>query len=257
MCPCDTYIVRQRLLHVNTYGTQKIMTKLSDALHRGDLSRPQELLLCLASLGDGFHPVADIRKVASSNGIADSNVRRAMKQLRGMAYEGKAGWTLTGPGKAEAAKLLGAPAPSPQASSLRDLLPRLKEPVREFVTEAVGCFEEKRYRAAVVLSWGGAISLLYDNVVQHRLVDFNAEALRRDAKWKTAKTADDLARMKEHDFLQVIESLSIIGKNVKTELEGCLKLRNGCGHPSSLRIAEHRCASHIEVLVLNVFDKFS
>jgi hypothetical protein len=233
------------------------MSKLSDALHRGDLTRPQELLLCIASLGDGVHAVAALRTVARSNGIADTNIARAMKQLKGMAFHGKAGWTLTGPGKVEAAKLLGAPAPSPQVSSLHDLLLKLKEPVKDFVAEAVGCFEEKRYRAAVVLSWVGAVSLLYDHLIQHRLADFNAEALRRDAKWKAAKTADGLARMKEHDFLQVIESLSIIDKNQKTELEGCLKLRNGCGHPNNLRIAEHRCASHVEVLILNVFEKFS
>jgi hypothetical protein len=60
--------------------------------------------------------------------------------------------------------------------------------------------------------------------------------------------------MKEHDFLQVLEVLSILGKNVKNELEGCLKLRNGCGHPNSLKLAESRCAAHIAVLVLNVFN---
>jgi hypothetical protein len=51
--------------------------------------------------------------------------------------------------------------------------------------------------------------------------------------------------MKEHDFLQVLEALSILGKNVKNELGDCLKLRNGCGNPNS-RIAESRCAAHIE-----------
>jgi hypothetical protein len=232
------------------------MTNLSDALHRGDLKRPQQLLLCLASLGDGVHSVTAIRQVASRNGIAESNVARDMQRLKGLAFEGKEGWSLTGPGKKEAAQLLGQPI-APQASALRSLLPKLKDPIKDFVAEAVGCFEEKRYRAAVVLTWVGAVSLLYDHVVQHRLADFNAEAVRRDAKWRAAKNSDELARMKEHDFLQVIEALSIIGKNVKGELEGCLKLRNGCGHPSSLRIAEHRCASHIEVLVLNVFEKFS
>ncbi|ULJ71153.1 hypothetical protein [Rhizobium gallicum] len=62
--------------------------------------------------------------------------------------------------------------------------------------------------------------MLYSHVIQHRLADFNAEAARRDAKWRTAKNEDDLSRMKEHDFLQVIEVLSILGKNIKNELEG-------------------------------------
>ena len=71
-----------------------------------------------------------------------------------------------------------------------------------------------------------------------------------------AKNADDLTRMKEHEFLQVLESISAIGKNVKRELENCLNLRNACGHPNSLEIAENRVAAHLEILTLNVFSKF-
>jgi hypothetical protein len=88
------------------------------------------------------------------------------------------------------------------------------------------------------------------------LAAFNAEAIRRDAKWKTAKTRDDLARMKEADFLNVLEAISVIGKSVKQELEGCLRLRNGAGHPNSLRMGEARVAAHLESLIQNVFAQF-
>src|SRR5262249_27285499 len=112
------------------------------------------------------------------------------------------------------------------------------------------------FRAAIVLSWVGALAVLYDHVVAKHLSAFNGEALRRDTKWKAAKTADDLSRLKEYDFLQILAAISVIGNNVKTELEGCLTLRNGAGHPNSLRVAEHRVNSHIETLVLNVFARF-
>jgi hypothetical protein len=103
----------------------------------------------------------------------------------------------------------------------------------------------------------GAVAVLYDYVVANALSGFNAEAKRRDGRWRDAKNSDDLARMKEYDFLQVLESTSALGKSVKAELEGCLKLRNGCGHPSSLAIGEHRVNAHLETLVLNVFAKFT
>jgi hypothetical protein len=45
-------------------------------------------------------------------------------------------------------------------------------------------------------------------------------------------------------------------RHTKDELEGCLKLRNTCGHPNSHKIGEHRVASHIETLMLNVFSQF-
>lgn len=235
------------------------LDRISDLIHSGELSRSEQLLLCLAHLGDGVHATGIIRAVAQSIGLSDANVSRDMKKLKGFAFQRNEGWALTTPGKKKARELLGAPDAhvATQSSALRALLPRLKADVQQFVAEAVACYEARHFRAAVVLSWVGAVSVLYAHVVQYRLAEFNAEASRRDVKWRIAKNEDDLSRMKEHDFLQMLDALSILGKNVKNELEACLKLRNGCGHPNSLKIAESRCAAHIEVLVLNVFNAFT
>lgn len=85
------------------------------------------------------------------------------------------------------------------------------------------------------------------------LTAFNVEAVRRDGKWKTAKTADDLGKLREVTFLEIAESLSVFGKNVKQELETCLRLRNACGHPNSLKIGANKVAAHLETLALNVY----
>ncbi|MEJ2653513.1 MAG: hypothetical protein P8173_17520, partial [Gammaproteobacteria bacterium] len=136
-------------------------------------------------------------------------------------------------------------------------LHNLKNPdTRAFVEEAIRCYEAGSLRAAVVLSWVGAVSVLYAHVHKSKLADFNIEAQRRFAKWRLAKTADDLARMNEHDFLAVLDSISVFGKSVKQELEVCLRLRNGCGHPNSLKVGENRVAAHLETLILNVFSRF-
>ena len=143
-------------------------------------------------------------------------------------------------------------------SALRQALPKIAtQHARDFVAEGIGCAEAKFHRAAVVLTWVGAIRVLYDYVVANNLPAFNAEATRRDPKWRAAKTAEDLSRMKEHEFLQVLEAISVIGKGVKAELEGCLKLRNSCCHPNSLQVSENRTAAHIETLILNVFSVFT
>ena len=120
--------------------------------------------------------------------------------------------------------------------------------------EAIACFENRLYRAAVVLSWSGAVSVLQNHIVNKRLTDFNAEAQRRNRKWRDALNSDDLGLMREYEFLDVLESLSVIGKNVKFELKKCLQLRNGCGHPNSLSIGPHQVAAHLEILLLNVFS---
>lgn len=93
-------------------------------------------------------------------------------------------------------------------------------------------------------------------MVNSKLADFNTEAARRNVKWKPAKTADDLALMKEYEFLQVLQAISVIGKSVKTELEHCLDSRNACGHPNSFKIAGSKVAAHVEVLLLNVYEQF-
>ncbi|MDE2113073.1 MAG: hypothetical protein KGJ79_18200 [Alphaproteobacteria bacterium] len=137
------------------------------------------------------------------------------------------------------------------------MLPSLKsDTAKAFLTEAIVCAEQSLFRAAVVLSWSGAVALLYDEIIARNLAAFNHEAVRRDAKWKLAKSVDDFGRMKEHTFLEIAEAISVIGRNVKQELETCLKLRNGCGHPNSLKIGPNKVAAHLETLALNVYTPF-
>lgn len=143
------------------------------------------------------------------------------------------------------------------AVNLRNNLLLISNPSTiQFVQEAIVCYENGLHRAAVIMSWVGAISLLQEFVISNHLADFNREALRRTPKWKPAKTTDDLGKMKEFDFLELLEAISVIGKNVKQELQHCLQLRNGCGHPNSLQIGQNKVAAHIESLTLNVFAKF-
>jgi len=39
-------------------------------------------------------------------------------------------------------------------------------------------------------------------------------------------------------------------------LKTCLDLRNGCGHPNSLKVSVNKSAAHIETLLQNIFEKF-
>ena len=205
-------------------------------------------------------------KAAGCTEIRKWNVSLILKRTAGLAVRLAEGWSLTSQGR-EHIRSCGA---LPQgksvkvvnnASQLRTLASKIANgDTKAFVEEAIIAYEGALYRSSVVLSWSGAISLLYDRVFAICLAAFNTEAARRDAKWKHAKIKDDLARIQEADFLDIIgcPPLSIIGKNLKEELKNnCLKLRNACGHPSSLKIGESRTSAHLEVLILNVFAKFA
>jgi hypothetical protein len=106
------------------------------------------------------------------------------------------------------------------------------------------------------MSWLAAVNILHKEVVANHLSAFNAEARRIDSRWRDARNTDDLGRMGEAELLDRIAAISVIGKNVKEELQKALKLRNGCGHPNSLRISANMTASHLELLLLNVFDRY-
>lgn len=240
------------------------LDQLKVVVHRKGLTQTDKAPLCLAAAGGadaGIKQIRDLAEGAGVKGAKNMNLSGLLSSSKAKAFKTPAGWELTVEGKEHVVLLASsAIAESPaakEAQTLRALLPTLKsDETRAFLSEAVVCAEQSLFRAAVVLSWVGAISLLYDHVVATHLSAFNAEATKRDSKWKSAVTSDDLGRMKESVFLEVIGSLGIIGKNVKQELEACLKLRNGCGHPNSLKLGPNKVAAHIETLAMNVYKVF-
>jgi hypothetical protein len=202
-----------------------------------------------------------VRKLAVEAGVKGAkkiNYSAHLAAAEDKVFKAPKGWELTAVGREHVATLAGkslsvSPAAT-EAQALRALLPGLKnQDVRAFLTEAVVCAEQSLFRAAVVLSWVGAIALLHDVAVAKHLAAVNAEATRRDPKWKPARTTDDLGRLKEGVFLDISEAVGIFGKNVKQELETGLRLRNACGHPNSLKIGPNKVAAHLETLALNVY----
>ena len=228
-----------------------------------ELSKLDKALLVLATFDA---PVA----VSKMNEAAEIAGFRAMRKWNLSAVlgtsKGKAirttGWELTEAGKMHLRNLGVAsisPAAMQVAVDLRAHLAKLTDDqTRDFVDEAIRCQEAQLYRSAIVMSWLGAMDILQKHVLASHLAAFNAEAQRVSAngKWKTAVTQDDIGKMNEGDFLDRIETLGIVGKNVKAQLKTCLDLRNGCGHPNSLKVSVNKSAAHIETLLQNVFEKF-
>jgi len=144
-----------------------------------------------------------------------------------------------------------------QATTLRSLVFELNDvDTKQYLTEAITCIENRLYRASVVMTWSAAIHILKKEVEDKYLNVFNDQARKVSPNWRTARNSDDLGLMNEKDFLDRLENISLIGKDVKRQLQECLTLRNSCGHPNSLRVEKHRVASCLEILILNVFQRF-
>ena len=237
------------------------VSDLKTWLH-SDLRRRDKLLLILASF-DSPCQIKDMKERARDAGFnlgTKWNISSYLSRSKGLAIKTREGWEISDRGK-QHLRELGVtkinPVANQVATDLRAIIQDIKdEKTRSFAEEAIKCYEFGLYRSAVVMSWVGAMAILYNHIHTNHLKDFNAEAKRVNSRWKTAKTTDDLSTMKEADFLDRIATLSIIGKNVKEELKKGLTLRNGCSHPNSLEIRSNAVAAHIEVLLLNVFKKF-
>lgn len=244
--------------------------QLKDLLHAARLPRRDALALILASQNGQPIQTTEIIKIGKDSGIRDIstwNVTQYLNSNKTFFVKLPTGWILGPNGRPHAdsieAKITGGK-PAVVSHSLRLLIPKLpNEEAKAFVGEAISCYEAKCYRAAVVLSWVGAVSVLHHHVVNHHLQAFNAEmAVRRSKRnppevWKAAKNPDDLALVSEGEFLEVLVTISVLGKTVKELLKNqCLLLRNGCGHPNSVQSGEHMVAAHLENLVNHIFTKF-
>ena len=233
-------------------------------LHGPTLVNRDQLLVLLAIQPVVPLPVHEIKVRCAAAGLpklAKKNISNVLATANGSVARTIDGWELQQPGIIRVRELAQTVdvnlVVTHSSRSLRGHADLISDRLtKEFVMEAIHCFEANQYRAAVVFSWAGAVALLHKTVFATKLGEFNVEAAKRDSKWREAKQQDDLGRMKEHDFLDVCEAIGVIGKNVKQVLLQCLTLRNGCGHPNSLAIAENSVAAHIEQLIKNVFSRF-
>ena len=238
---------------------------MSDTLRtllQSDLGNGEKILAVLASAGKPSS-ISDIKKLAADHGLKISakwNASTYLRRLKGLAIRTTQGWELTEAGRTRTAAWgigVGSAASINALNELRAEVATLtSEDTRRFLIEAISCVERGYFRAAVIMTWVAAIHEMQSFILANHLPAFNGEALKRDPKWRPAKSIDGMSRMKEADFLDVADSLGVIGKNVKAELKNCLDRRNACGHPNSYLLKELTVAHHVEVLVLNVVSKF-
>lgn len=235
---------------------------LKQWLHK-DLRQLDKLLLIIA-VSDEPAKLLEMRERALRAGLKIGkgwNPSVTLSRSKGLAIRVPNGWELTDIGK-NYLREMGVSSLSHAAvqvaADLRAHLSKIKNlTTKAFVEEAIKCHEGGLHRSAIVMSWLAAIDVLYRAVTESYLAAFNVSARLIDSKWKDAENADGLGRMNEEKFLDRCASINVIGKNQKDELQKGLKLRNGCGHPNSLKVGPNMVAGHIEMLMLNVFERFA
>jgi hypothetical protein len=238
------------------------VTELRDVLTRKDISKTDKYLLIVGH-HDGPITNAEIRVIAKENGWKDG-ARSAQSSFLSASKHAlllPKGWTLTGPGRAsleDRGLISRIGVLTPVTLTLEKYILDLHDPDKaRFVEEAIACVRNKSYRAAIVLSWLGALYLMYAYVLREKLTEFNAEVYRRHPRSKPASTVDDLASIvKEAEFLNILEHINAITKAEGKELVGCLDRRNSAGHPNSHTFTEVGVGNHIETLITSVYRRY-
>lgn len=225
------------------------------------LGRPSKVLAAISLLG-GIARTSAIEAALKANGvrkIESWNVSQILKRAEGLAAPTESGWRLTSAGDEHLKRevpSLGSKNLSHAASSLRSHVDTLPHgALRDFVIEAVRCVEERLWRAAVVMSWIGAVRHMQDLVVANHLPAFNAALLKRWNKAKVITNVEGFSAMQEADFLQVCEDVGLLDKSSKKLLLQRLDLRNAAGHPNSVKLDEEQVAAHVTFLINNVYRR--
>lgn len=144
----------------------------------------------------------------------------------------------------------------PVALSLQEISNQIiDEKVKSFVDEAIGCINGNHYRAAIVLSWQGAIFMLQKHVFDSYKSEISKELLSRGFIKKPINKVEDFQRIKESEFLIGAECCGAISKSAKSVLEEALNRRNRAGHPNDLTFSDISVASHLEDLIRIVYGK--
>jgi len=238
------------------------VTALRDALARKDISKTDKYLLIVA-YHEGPVPSGAIRAIARENGWKDGDTSSILTFLKASPHAVllPKGWTITGAGRQalEDRGLISAIGVlTPVTEALEKVAIDVHDPDKaRFVEEAIACVKNKSYRAAIVLSWVGALYLLYSYVASTKLAAFNSELTRRFPKSKPASTIDDLAQVvKEAEFISILEHINIVTKGEAKDLVSCLDRRNTAGHPNSHTFTEVTVGHHIETLINTVYKRY-
>jgi hypothetical protein len=143
-------------------------------------------------------------------------------------------------------------------SELPAKIPDLAE--REFLSEALSCYRVKAYRAAIIMAW----NLAYDHVVRWILADAgriqslnSGIATRYPKKGLIVAKFDDLAELKESEFIEACRTSGLLNKNTVAIMKDKLARRNIVAHPSRITVTQHQADDAISDLVLNVILSFT
>ncbi len=188
-----------------------------------------------------------------------ARLSEGLKGRPGKYIKTKSGYKLQRHMREALSKMLGAETLAAQTSAtLRSLEHKLPTGAdKEFLKEAIDCFEVGANRAAIVMTWNLAMDHLFSYIFTHKLEKFNTSLAKdKGVKIDAIHQRDDFTEIKETKFIELCRASGIISNDVRKVLDQKLGTRNSCAHPSGVMISKTKAIEFVEDLVDNVVLKF-
>ncbi len=130
---------------------------------------------------------------------------------------------------------------------------------REYLNEAVDCYENGAYRGAVLMVWAAAIQHIYTAIENHgggfkKIEIANKARFGASSSYRKIGKKNDLHYMNDANFLLICEDAGVFNKNARMLLNERLRTRNLCGHPTSYVIGREEAVVFIESLINNIIN---
>jgi hypothetical protein len=149
--------------------------------------------------------------------------------------------------------------PAVALRSLNDAVAAAPPDYRDYLVEAVTCYEHGLYRAGILMVWAAAMEHLYIVASDHSggikaLEAANVSRFGNSKTYRQIKKKDDFLYLGEASWLQAAEDAGLMNRNARQMLTERLNLRNRCGHPTKYKPGREETVIFIESLLLNVLS---
>lgn len=136
---------------------------------------------------------------------------------------------------------------------LNDLEPKVTNVAQQtFLNEALRCFKQDAFRAAIVMAWNLAYSHVCDRILASHTAAFNAQRKLVYPKLPEIAKGTDFEDYKESQVIELCRGARILDATVCKHLTAQLNRRNSAAHPSSATFTAAQAEDTITDLVNNV-----
>lgn len=150
-------------------------------------------------------------------------------------------------------------APGVAHASLSEAIDKAPRSYRPYLHEALGCYENHLYRAAILMVWSATMSHLYDTIGDHpggikAFEQANRAQFGQSTAYRKVRKRDDFMYLRDRSFIELSEKAGLYNKSTRQMLIDRLDLRNRCGHPTGYTVGREETVIFVESLCLNVLS---